>query len=195
MEVRHASRVAELHLAAFPGFFLSRLGRRFLFELYRVFSCDKSCIALVAEEPSTGDVLGFAVGTLKPSGFFRSLVRKRWWAFFVASLSAFFKDPRIALRLLRALLYRGDMPKDKERALLSSIAVIPEQRTFGLGEALLKGWIKGVREAGLKGGYLMTDALDNDAVNRFYIKNGWKMESISVTPEGRKMLCYVLDWE
>lgn len=47
---RDIDAVASVHLAAFPGFFLTSLGRRFLIEMYRGFLSHPSGIFFVAEE-------------------------------------------------------------------------------------------------------------------------------------------------
>ena len=188
-------KAGNVHLEAFPGFFLSFLGPRFLRELYRAFALEDSGIALAAEDPSSGELLGVVAGTLDPQGFFRRLLLRRWWAFGFWSLPALAKEPKALVRVLRALSYRGDCPQDKKRALLSSIAVAPEKQGTGLGSVLLKEWVDRARERAVLGCYLTTDAVGNDAVNRFYLRNGWRVASEFLTPESRKMRCYVLDWE
>ncbi len=195
MEKRHVVEAADVHMAAFPDFFLSFLGRGFLRELYRAFAADERSISLVGENPQDGQVFGLVAGTLDPGAFFKALLMKRWWAFGISSLPALIRRPKAAGRVFRALAYRGDSPNDKRRALLSSIAVSPGQQGTGLGSALLREWEKRVRGKGMQGCYLTTDAVGNDGVNRFYVGNGWKIESVSVSPEGRKMNRYVLDWE
>ncbi|MDH4272690.1 MAG: GNAT family N-acetyltransferase [Candidatus Aminicenantes bacterium] len=193
MEICHVDTIVGIHLAAFPGFFLSFLGRRFLRELYKAFATDKTSISLVAEAPVSGELMGFAAGTLDPARFFRSLLVRRWWAFGFSSLPAIVRNPRSALRIFRGVSYRGNQPEGRKRALLSSIAVIPGQRDHGLGNDLLKRWVERARAKGAEGCYLTTDAENNDAVNRFYARNGWRVESEFITPEGRKMYRYTLD--
>jgi hypothetical protein len=41
---------------------------------------------------------------------------------------------------------------------------------------------------------LTTDAEGNDAVNTFYQRAGWRLESSFSTPEARRMNRYILDW-
>lgn len=195
MGYRHIAEAGRIHQAAFPGFFLSFLGPRFLRELYRAFILEESGIALAAEDLSTGRILGIAAGTLEPAGFFKRLLAQRWWAFGFWSLPALARRPKALARVLRAVSYRGDSPDDKKRALLSSIAVAPGRQGTGLGAALLEEWVDSARKRGAPGCYLTTDAVDNDAVNGFYIRNGWRFASEYVTPESRRMNLYILDWE
>ncbi len=185
--------VVNLHVRAFPGFFLSFLGPRFLKEFYRSFVFDSNGVALVAEESGTGRILGVVAGPVVPGGYFRRLLIRRWWAFCLASVGAVLCNPLITPRLFRALFYRGEPPMDKPRALLSSIAVAPEEQKRGIGQMLVKVWVDEVRKHGAAGCYLTTDAENNDAINGFYEGCGWKQLETFKTPEGRRMNRYVLD--
>jgi len=187
LQARHVSSVVCMHLKAFPGFFLSFLGPRFLKEFYTAFLNEESSIELVAVESPGGQIAGTVVGTMEPGGFFHRLVKRRWWAFCLASVDALMRRPAIVPRLFRAVFYRGDAPPDAPFALLSSIAVDPRFQDRGVGRVLLNRFTKEVIGRGGMGCYLTTDAEGNDAVNRFYLKNGWRLESCYITPEGRKM--------
>lgn len=185
--------VVSLHIRAFPGFFLSFLGPRFLREFYQSFTCDPSGVALVAEEACDNRIVGVIAGPVVPDGYFRRLLLRRWWAFCLASTWAVLRNPLIIPRLCRALFYRGEPSADMTRALLSSIAVLPESQNRGVGQLLVKAWVDEVRKRGATGCYLTTDAENNDAIKRFYERAGWKISETFVTPEGRKMCRYVLD--
>jgi ribosomal protein S18 acetylase RimI-like enzyme len=63
----------------------------------------------------------------------------------------------------------------------------------GIGRALVERWVEEVKRRGYTGCYLTTDANDNDKINNFYRKLGWKIESTYTTPEGRLMNRYILD--
>lgn len=186
--------VVQLHLRAFPNFFLSFLGPRFLREFYHSFLADPVGIAFVARNAQDG-VVGAIVGPVDPRGFFGRLLRRRWWAFAVASLAAVMRRPSSAPRLARALLYRGETPSGPVRALLSSLAVSPAAQGRGIGRALVQRWLDEARLRGARGCFLTTDAENNDSVNRFYASQGWKLESAYTTPDGRKMNRYIYDFE
>lgn len=191
---RDARKVAKLHMAAFPNFFLSFLGERFLIEFYRSFTEKSKEVGLVAQT-SEGKLLGVVVGPRNPSGFFRRLLVKRWPQFCLAGSLALIKRPLIAPRFFRAIFYRGESPRGPVRALLSSIAVAPEAQGAGVGRALVDKWVEQMRTQGVLGCYLTTDAIDNAVVNSFYKSLGWKLESVYLTPEGRKMNRYVLAFQ
>ncbi len=190
---RHLADVVDLHLRAFPGFFLSFLGPSFLREFYRSFLDDEAGLGFVSLD-DRGRVIGVVVGPVSPAGYFKRLLWRRWWAFAFASARTFLARPRIAPRLVRALAYRGETPAGPSRALLSSIAVDPEARGGGAGAALVERFLAEVRRRGSKGCFLTTDAENNDLVNRFYLRLGWMRESTYRTPEGRRMNRYVIDF-
>ena len=186
--------VVEIHLEAFPGFFLTFLGPCFLKTFYGSFIGEKTAVAWVAQNAADGKVLGAVFGTTSPKGFFKRLVRRKWAAFGGAALGALVKKPSIARRLFRALFYRGDPPSRPGLALLSSIAVSPGAQGKGVGKALLDRWASEAEKRGCPGAYLTTDADGNDAVNEFYIRSGWTVEAAFVTPEGRRMNRYVVSF-
>ena len=176
-------------------FFLTFLGPKFLGEFYSSFLYDSTGIGFVAEEAESGNIHGVIVGPLVPDGYFKRLLKKRWFAFCIASSGAVIKNPRVIKRLFRALFYRGQAPQGSQRALLSSIAVLPSLQRSGVGKALVERWIQEVRQRGGTGCYLTTDAENNEKVNSFYQKLGWKIESTYTTPEGRVMNRYVFDFQ
>jgi predicted N-acetyltransferase YhbS len=98
-------------------------------------------------------------------------------------------------RLIGAIWYRGDTPVDGgARALLSSVAVDPDMQGDGLGSSLVKEWLAEMKLTGTQGCYLLTDSKRNDAVNRFYQRLGWKLDSQHRTPRGRVLNRYLFDF-
>lgn len=194
IESRHIDKIVDVHMKAFPNFFLTFLGPSFLKELYRSFAESPNSIGFVAVDAHSGQVIGVIVGPLVPQGYFRSLLIRRWWVFCLASIGAVLRRPAIIKRLFRALFYRGEPPPGPERALLGSIAVLPQVQRRGVGQALVEKWLKEVKQHGCCGCYLTTDADNNGKINNFYQKLGWRIESTYKTPEGRVMNRYVIDF-
>lgn len=198
IELRHL-RAADvdacvaIHVEAFPGFFLSQLGPRFLREFYCGFLDDPEAIALVAVD-DTGSVLGVLVGTLRPDGFFTRLLRRRWAAFAIASTALALRRPAHIPRLLRAVGYRGQVALDVDGALLSSICVRRSVQAGGTGSRLLGAFQDTVRDAGTTA-YLLTDRHDNEPANAFYSRNGWTFAGSLETREGRSMNCFTYNPE
>lgn len=187
MLVGDVAAVTVIHLAAFPRFFLSFLGPRFLRELYRAIVADEESIAFVAADGER--VIGFVAGT-GTGGFYRRAARRRWLRFGVASLGAFLRRPSIAPRLLRALYAPPGTSSDG--ALLMSLAVDPSVQRSGAGTLLTRAFVAGARRRGASAVVLTTDAAGNDAVNAFYLAQGFILAAGYVTPEGRAMNEYIL---
>jgi ribosomal protein S18 acetylase RimI-like enzyme len=183
--------VVAVHFQAFPGFFLTSLGARFLSELYRGFLLNASGRLLVAEVE--GAVAGFVAGTLSPERFFRTLLRDRWLAFGVAAAGAAARRPlAVVPRLLSALSYRGERPPSLQKAaLLSSIGVEPDHGGLGIGAMLVNEYCEEARKHGRTCVYLTTDRDANDAANRFYLRHGFVVDSEIRRRNGRVMVRYV----
>ena len=189
----HVNTVVEIHLRAFPNFFLSFLGPRFLREFYTSFLVDPQGVGFVALS-SAGQILGVIVGPVDPRGYFKRLLKRRWWKFCMASIAAVVQRPSCMPRLFRAVFYRGEFPAGVQRALLSSVAVDPNVQSVGVGKKLVEHWLKEVRRRGATGCYLTTDAEGNEKVNQFYQSLHWRIDSVYLTPEGRRMHRYVCDF-
>lgn len=192
LQSEQLGEVVDVHMRAFPSFFLSFLGPRFLRVFYGSFVSDPTGIGVVAEE--NGHVLGVAVGPQYPQSYFRKLLKRRWLAFCTASLGAILRRPSVVIRLYQAIFYRGESPTGPPRALLSSLAVAPETQGRGIGAALVRAWVEQAKARGCNGAYLTTDADDNDPVNAFYQRLGWVLQASYTTPQGRRMNRYVLDF-
>ncbi|HYE30663.1 MAG TPA: GNAT family N-acetyltransferase [Methylomirabilota bacterium] len=182
-------RVVTAHIDAFPGFFLTTLGPGFLRAFYRAFTDEPTAISLKASSPEH-PLLGFVVGTVEPDGFFKRLLKRRWWEFGTHAAMASLKNPAYTSRLLRAVAYRGGPDRPEGFALLSSIAVLPAAQGKGVGKALVSEWKRLAVENGSPGYYLTTDAVGNDPVNHFYQSLGLKLTSSYTTKEGRVMNLY-----
>jgi colanic acid biosynthesis glycosyl transferase WcaI len=192
IKAEHVDQIVRVHMSAFPNFFLTFLGPRFLKEFYASFVLDPAGIGFVIQDVKTSQVCGVIVGPLNPEGYFKRLLKRRWWAFCYASLTAVLKKPSAVKRLYRAVFYRGDTPAQyRGLALLSSIAVSPDVQSTGLGRVLVNAFSKEVKHRGGKGVFLTTDAENNDKIKRFYASLGFTLESSFKTPEGRKMNRYI----
>lgn len=184
--------LAKLHQAAFPDFFLSRLGESFLVQFYRGYVSDPTAIIVIARD-NRGCPQGVAVGTTDPAGFFGRLLRRRLAGFVAASVRAVLKNPSAAPRLLGAIVYRGDTPAGRPGALLSSICVDPAAAGRGIGSQLIRGWTEQARALGAERAFLTTDAVSNDAVNSWYLREGWVLSDVFVAHGDRAMNRYEFD--
>lgn len=192
MTLADVKDVMQIHLSAFPGFFLSFMGCAFLRELYCGILRDASGIALVCERGER--LLGFVVGSHDPPGLYRRLLKSAWWRFILASIGPFLRRPSIAPRLLRALA-RGQQtgsPRAR-RGTLMSIAVAPENQAGGIGQILVRAFLSEARNRGVEVVDLTTDAVTNNAVHVFYQKLGFVGKRRFLTPEHRLMELYEIE--
>lgn len=181
----HLDEIVKIHMESFQGFFLTFLGERFLSLYYkRVIHSDKT-IKLVYLE--NNEVKGFIIGIMNPSGFYSTLLRQDWFRFGFASVPAIFKKPKSFFRLMRALTKPYTTPKNSNVAELSSIAVMPNAQDKGIGTQLIKTFIDNVKSHSVTAIYLTTDNSNNEAVNAFYQKIGFKLKRVFETPEKRVM--------
>jgi ribosomal protein S18 acetylase RimI-like enzyme len=183
--------VVRVHLQGFRSFFLSELGPGFLEELYRATLADPDGFGVVALDGQS--VRGFATGTAQPAGFYRRLLRQRWWRFALASVVPVLRRPSIAPRLTRALAMPGKVTRQVGRGTLMSIAVVPEGQGQGIGAALVRAFVDEAGRRGVRQVDLTTDQQGNDSGNRFYRKLGFVCARTYTTPEGRVMNEYVID--
>lgn len=184
--------VVRIHIRAFPGFFLTRLGYGFLCELYNGFLSNPTGVFIVAEA-SGGQLIGFAAGTLAPEQFFYDLRKKRAKHFLIHAIPALLKNPSLVFsKLYSAVFYRGDKPSDLEGgALLSSIGVLPDVAGKTIGSELLSSFESEVFSQGAPFVYLTTDEVGNERVNAFYLRNGYLVESRFMQGGKRPMLRYL----
>lgn len=182
--------VVGIHLKSFQGFFLTFLGPRFLCELYAGVLDDQSGILFVSFDADR--LTGFVAGTSEPAGFYRRLLRRRWWRFALASIVPILKNPLIIPRLWRALRKPQDIPNQKNTGTLMSIAVSPEAQGTGLGRVLVSTFLEEAKRQGLECVDLTTDKNNNDYVNQFYQRMGFRCSRTLITPEGREMNEYVI---
>jgi len=164
------------HCQAFPDFFLTALGARFLHRFYTALLRHPDSLCFVAR--SGAGIDGFVAGTLAPTGFFRGLLLREGAGFCVDAVPALVRRPGfVAKRLWRAVTYRGEAPTLREHAaLVSSIAVLPAASGRGLGKELLNAFCDAAGRRDASCVYLLTDRDYNSASNHFYIKSGFSLE-------------------
>ena len=176
--------VVAIHLAAFPNFFLTFLGPRFLRVFYDAVMTDG--IALVATIDER--IAGFVVGMVDSQSFYRRLLRTRFLHVAMAVLPVVVRHPSTLLRVGRRGVARAFQPAPG--AELMSLAVHPRDQHRGAGRELVEAFIARVHEAGSKSLWLITDAADNDAVKKFYETLGFTVRRSFTNAEGRALVEY-----
>ncbi len=183
------AEIADVHMETFEGFFLTFMGRGFLRLMYTSYCEHLSSELLVARDDS-GATLGFLAWSSDMSGLYKYMIKKRLIPFAWYSFGAFLRKPGVFMRLVRAFLKPSESKRAEEYVELSSIGVRKEAKGKGIGSKLideLKGRADLSRYAYIN---LETDALNNDAANNFYLKNGFVPVREFETREGRRMLEY-----
>jgi GNAT superfamily N-acetyltransferase len=177
--------VVAIHLRAFPTFFLSILGSRFLRCLYSEIIADPSGIAWQCSH--NGQMVGLVAGTSEPTNFYRRLLTRRWWRFGLAAIAPILRRPSIIPRVLNAFRKPSESRRLSGHGELMSIAVCPEAQGKGIGRLLVGAFLSECRRRGLEGVSLTTDAAENGAVNGFYRRLGFSVSQSFATAQGRLM--------
>ena len=179
------AEVVRIHLDTFKGFFLTFMGRGFLRQMYASYCNHKESSLLVAFED--GKPVGFLASSATMSGLYKFMIKTRLIPFAWYSLGAFFRKPKVFMRLVRAFLKPGEASREEAYVELASIGVDPSMKSKGIGSLLideLKSRTDLEKYAYIT---LETDAVNNDGANAFYKKNGFLLVREYETREGRKM--------
>lgn len=176
----------DIHLATFQGFFLTFMGKGFLRQLYSSY-CEHPASGLLGAFREDGTLAGFLAYSSDFSGLYKFMIKKRLVQFGWYAAGAFFRKPKVFMRLVRAFLKPGESRREEAYVELASIGVSPECKGAGIGSQLISALKEQVDFEKYAYINLETDALDNDAANRFYEKNGFVLHRSFQTHEGRQM--------
>jgi ribosomal protein S18 acetylase RimI-like enzyme len=179
-------------LESFPGFFLSFLGPRFLSLYYSGICAAPEGISFVYLN-SSGIPAGFVAGSSNPRGFYSRLLKQDWLRFFLASAGAIIRKPSVIGRIARGLSHPRGNPVGNDVAGLFSIGVLPELQGTGAGKLLVQAFLSEAGRRGCSRVFLTTDREENQAVNAFYKKIGFKIGRQYETPDGRHMNEYWIE--
>lgn len=186
--INDLNQVAEVHIAAFPDFFLTLLGKRFLMTMYRAFLLNTGSAFVVSEVE--GAIDGFAVGILKSSDADWYAALKYFPLFALALLLAIIRNP-IALtrRIYAKLLGKGDRISVPANAIiLRSIGVRPESQGKGTARKLIEKFEKIAQSKNATAVVLTTDANQNERAIKFYSSLGYQPVQEFRQNETRAML-------
>ena len=179
------SQIVDIHMATFPGFFLTFLGKGFLRQMYTAYVHHEASDLLVATEGNT--VIGFLAYSKHLSGLYKHMIKKSFIPFAWYSLGAFVRKPKVFMRLVRALLKPGETAREEKFVHVTSIGVSPEHKGKGIGSLLLDALKTSIDFSTYQYISLETDAINNEAAIQFYLKNGFCLVKEFETREGRKM--------
>lgn len=178
--------VVDVHMQSFTGFFLTFLGKGFLKQLYKGF-VEYNGSGLIVAVNEDDKIIGFLAYSDDLSGFYKYLIKKQLIPFAWYAGLGFLRNPRILFRLLRAFTYSGEAKREENYIELSSIGVLPEAEGNGIGSKLINALKINFDYDKYNYIKLETDAENNEAANHFYQKNGFVLDHMYETREGRKM--------
>ena len=193
--VNDVDAIVAIHQQAFPDFFLTTLGTRFLQLYYKCMCCCNDAVTLCAEED--GVVKGFATSSYYSQGFNTSLIKKNLFKFGIMGVELLFTKPKAILRLAKNLDKKadGNAVEDKgEYAELYSIAVKPGNQGSGIGKKLLIATEEDVAKHNSRLS-LTTDYYNNEKTIGFYHSLGYQDYYEFTTYPDRKMWRMIKDLE
>ena len=182
------SEIVRVHRAAFPDFFMTALGPRFLRSYYLLILSYSDQVFWVKE--GNCGLEGFVSGFLNPVEFYKRLKSHRL-QLALAILHRILARPWLVLRLKASYtqVWRSIREEEPEACELSSIAVDPSFSGKGIGQGLAKAFVEATRGRAVSI-VLTTDAIGNDGVNHFYQKFGFVLDGSYERSRGRIMNKY-----
>lgn len=191
--INDVEAIVMIHEQAFPDFFLTTLGKRFLCLYYKCMCDSKDAITLCAEVD--GEVKGFATSSYYSHGFNTMLIKKNLLKFGLMGVDLMYTMPKAILRLAKNLDKKaeGNVVADNgEYAELYSIAVMPGNQGTGIGKKLLIATEEDVAKHNTKIS-LTTDYYNNEKTIGFYHSLGYKDYYEFVTYPDRRMWRMIKD--
>lgn len=184
-----AENLANLHLKAFPNFFLTTLGEEFLKIFYKSLLNSPKGFGIATFEGNF--LVGFAVGTEQSQGFYRNLVLQNGLNLFTSCFKTLIFHPIKVLRILKNLIGSNGAFEIDEGGWLLSICTNPNYWGKGVSNIVLEEFEAEALRRGLKKNWLTTDFADNERANSFYIKMNYKLFATFVNSNKRRMNLYV----
>lgn len=187
--------IVVLHERAFEGYFLTMMGPKFLALYYELVIESDDGVIIVGSHG--GRIVGFVAGSVDPAGFYQRMSSNKL-RFVMPLARALIRRPILLSRALFNVRKvrnagRGDSMYGHDVAELTSIAVDPDQSGLGIGGVLVDAFLSHVRDLGMLGVSLTTDAINNESVNAFYTKKGFQLIETQNASGERPMNIYKVE--
>lgn len=131
------SDIVAIHQQAFPDFFLTSLGDRFLRLYYKCMCKCEEAVTLCAVNDDD-KVVGFSTTALRSAGFNTRLIKCNIKGFMIEGLRLLFSKPNSLFRLIKNFSKKSEEVMDNgDYAELFSIGVLPTCQGKGVGGLLL----------------------------------------------------------
>lgn len=183
--------MANIHLDAFHGFFLSSLGVKFLKAYYNAALKSNETIAVCAVDDTL--IQGFATGCIQSNGFHKRLISNNLFTFLIQGFIILFTNTKALMRLAMNLDKISDKKDDGNYAELISLGVSSASKGLGIGKSLIKTFEEEARRRGCKRIALTTDYYNNEEVVTFYFHSGYKVFYQFIAYPKRKMYKLIKD--
>lgn len=176
MDVKEATKedipeIVTVHLSAFPGFFLSALGKKFLKLYYQCVLKSTEGILLVCFDGKK--LVGFCAATTRSAGFNTRLILNNFIKFVYVGTTLLFTKPRAIVRLAKNLTKKGATEDNGEYGELLSIGVSEIAQSKGIGKTLISQLERAMYRRGVCKLSLTTDVEENNKTLNFYSSNGY----------------------
>lgn len=184
---KYIAEIVQLHLNSFKGFFLTQLGRQFLTVLYTGYLDDPDSGIIIARNGEK--LVGFLAYSMAYSKFYKKLLhdKKKMIVFISSSIKYVLSHPTSLRKLLFGLKKSESVERKYKYVELASIAVDQTYSQNGIGTSLIQELISNTDFVQFPVIILETDAVNNDHVNSFYVRNGFQLSRTYKTNEGRLM--------
>lgn len=186
-----AVAITAIHSLAFPGFFLTDLGKDVLRVFYAALIQDESTIVWGIK--NNKELVGFFVASTAPNGLYIRIFKNHFFRFFIPLTFSFLKNISLLGRMITSVTSSKsfDVPTAYSTALLS-ICVSPSFAGKGIGKMLLGKLEEELLLHELNGYYLTTDKDNNEATNHFYLNNDFQLHDVFLQGK-RRMNVYIKD--
>lgn len=184
--------IVTIHEKAFGSFFMTRMGRDFLWHYYSLVLNYHLGIILVSEGMQSVPE-GFACGFLDPRRFYQRMWTTRL-KFVLPVLSALLRQPSLITKVIHGIqrIHAPAAEWPERSCELSSIAVTPGTAGKGFGKSLVREFLAHAQSMNAHCVYLTTDADGNDTANAFYRDAGFQHTRRFLRHKGRWMNEYVI---
>lgn len=163
-----------IHTSAFPDFFLTQLGTRFLRLYYSSVLSHPEGILLGYYEETR--LTGFCAATINSNGFNKRLIKFHFFAFVIETFMLLLTNIKALKRLYLNLSKTDSTNTDKgEYAELLSIGVDRGHQGKGIGKQLLMALEEEVKQRGGRKLSLTTDCHNNKQAVGFYRSMGYRV--------------------
>jgi len=170
LALEHVDQVAALHCATLTGL-LSELGAPAVRAFYT--GCVRARSAVGFVDLHNGEVRGFVLGSARPGGLKRAVLRQNPAGTTAGVLLGLLRRPAAIAWLMKSFKGPDEGGFDGDEPELTYLAVSPTYQKSGVGARLVDAFTRAMSEAGVPEFALSVDD-DNAAAAAFYERRGFK---------------------